>query len=74
MFYTKDSMVLATRPQPNIDAGLGAQSATVIDGNGIALRIVRSYNPSKLGVQITLDVVFGTAVLRSEHLGVLDSL
>lgn len=73
MFYTKDAMVLATRPQPNIDPGLGAQSATVIDQNGIALRIIRSYNGSKLGVQITLDVVFGVAILRSEHLGVLDS-
>jgi hypothetical protein len=72
MFYTRDAMVLATRPQPQVDAGLGAQSATVIDGNGIALRIIRSYNPNKLGVQITLDVVFGVAVLRPEHLGVLD--
>lgn len=72
MFYTRDSMVLASRPQPQIDPGLGAQSATVVDGNGIALRIVRSYNPTKLGVVITLDVVFGVAILRSEHLGVLD--
>ncbi len=73
MFYNRDAMVLATRPQPLPDANLGVQAATVIDGNGIALRILRSYNPSKLGVQITLDVVFGTAVLRAEHLGVLDS-
>lgn len=74
MFYTRDSMVLATRPQPLPDSSLGVDAATVIDENGIALRILRSYNPNKLGVQITLDVVFGVAVLRPEHLGVLDSL
>lgn len=73
LFYTKNAMVLATRPQPEIDAGLGAQSATVVDGNGIAMRVIRSYNASKLGVQITVDVVFGVAVLDSRQFGVLDS-
>lgn len=74
MFYTRDAMVLATRPQPIPPTSLGVEGASVIDGNGIALRVLRSYNPNKLGVQITLDVVYGVAVLRSEHLGVLDSL
>ena len=72
MFYTKDAMVLASRPQPQVAAGLGAQSGTAIDGNGIALRVIRSYNPNKLAVQITLDVVFGVGTLRPDHLVVLD--
>lgn len=74
LFYADQAMVLASRPQPAVDQALGAQSATVIDGNGIALRIIRSYNPNKLGVQITLDVVYGVAQLRDAYGVEMDSV
>lgn len=61
--YLRNAMVLATRPQPMPDPGLGVQAATVLDDNGIALRLLRSYNPLQLATQITTDVLFGTAVL-----------
>lgn len=72
MVYTRQAMVLATRPQPLPDANLGVQAATVLDSNGIALRVLRSYNASKLGVQITLDVVFGVNTLDERQGGVID--
>lgn len=61
--YTRNAMVLATRPQDLPDSSLGVQSANVIDENGIALRLIRSYDSRQLAVVVTLDVVFGSAVL-----------
>lgn len=73
MFYTRNAMVLATRPQPLPDAGLGAVGANVLDGNGIALQVVKSYNASKLANQITIHVVFGSAILDVRQAVELDS-
>lgn len=72
LVYTRNAMVLATRPLPRPDSSLGVQSATVIDANGIALRLLRSYNPQQLATQITLDVLFGTAALDVRQGGVID--
>lgn len=73
LFYTKNAMVLATRPQPLPEAGLGAIGANVIDGNGIALQVVKSYNANQLANQITIHVVFGVAALDERQMGTLDS-
>lgn len=73
LFYTRNAMVLATRPQPLPAAGLGAQGSNVIDSNGIAMQVVRSYNATKLANQFTVHVVFGAAVLDSRQFGCLDS-
>ena len=72
MVYTRNAMVLATRPLPQPDASLGVQSASVIDGNGIALRVLRSYNASQLATQVTVDVLFGVAALDARLGGVID--
>ncbi len=71
--YTRNAMVLATRPQPLPEEGLGAKGANVIDSNGIALQVVKSYNAQKLGNQITIHVVFGTAMLDDRQCVELDS-
>lgn len=64
MVYTKHAMVLASRPQPTDGNGLGVQQTALVDPNsGLAIRATRAYNASKLGVQVTLDVVFGVAML-----------
>lgn len=73
MCYTRNAMVLATRPQPLPEAGLGAIGANVIDGNGIALQVVKSYNAQKLGNQVTIHVVFGVAMLDDRQAVELDS-
>lgn len=73
MVYTKWAMCLATRPQPMDGNGLGAQQTTVLDENGIALRATRSYNANKLGVQVTLDVLFGVGMLDERQCVEIDS-
>lgn len=73
MFYTRNAMVLATRPQPLPDPGVGAVGANVIDGNGIALQVVKSYNASKLANQITIHVVWGVAMLDDRQAIEMDS-
>lgn len=72
MVYTRNAMVLATRPLPQPDASLGVQSASVLDANGIALRVLRSYNANQLATQITVDVLFGVAALDARQGGVID--
>lgn len=61
--FHRDSMVLVTRPLPSIPDGLGARSA-VMSEDGIGIRVVWSYNPDHLGVQVTLDVLYGVAEYR----------
>lgn len=73
LFYTRSAFVLATRPQPLPDPGTGAIGSNVIDGNGIALQVVKSYNASKLANQITIHVVFGVAMLDDRQAVELDS-
>lgn len=73
MFYTKNAMVLATRPQPLPDPGLGAIGSNVLDSNGIALQVVKSYNANKLANQITVHVVYGVSTLDERQFGVMDS-
>lgn len=71
--YTRNGMVLATRPLPTIDASLGVQSASVVDENGLAMRVIRSYNATDLATQVTIDVVFGVAILDDRQVVELES-
>lgn len=73
LFYTRNAFVLATRPQPLPDAGLGAIGANVLDANGIALQVVKSYNATKLGNQVTIHVVYGASMLDDRQAVELDS-
>lgn len=73
LFYTRNAFVLATRPQPLPDAGTGAVGANVLDSNGIALQVVKSYNATKLANQVTVHVVYGVAMLDDRQAVELDS-
>ena len=73
LIYTRNGMVLATRPLPQIDPSLGVQSSSVVDENGLALRVIRSYNADQLATQVTLDVVFGVAILDDRQIVELES-
>lgn len=61
------AFILAMRGLPEPPQGTGARSASVRDEtSGLVLRATTSYNPDHLGVQVTLDVLYGVAELRDE--------
>jgi hypothetical protein len=54
---------------PDYGSKLGVQQMTVMDERvGLALRSTVSYDPNALGVQVTLDVLYGVKVMRAEHI------
>ena len=61
--FHPEAFILAMRALPNPDAG--ARSAVIRDpDSGIVIRVLYAYNPSYLGVQVTLDMLYGVAELR----------
>lgn len=63
LFFQRDALVLATRHLPPAPAGAGVIQKTLAE-DGIGLRVTVSYNPDYLGVQVTIDVLYGVAELR----------
>lgn len=72
-FYTKNALVLASRPLLAPDAALGVQATTVQSEAGLALRLVRYYDPEDMAVVVQLDTLFGAAVNDSRLGFVLES-
>lgn len=69
--YVKEAMALVMRPLAGLpgDLGdkLGVQTAVVNDEeSGIGMRVSYSWDKDHLGVQVTLDVLWGVGVLRPE--------
>lgn len=65
--FDPGAIVLASRTLPDAPAGTGVAQATVQDPvSGLILRSSMSYNPQNLGVQVTIDVLYGVAKLRNE--------
>lgn len=63
--FTPEFAILAMRALPPAPEGTGARSAVVRDPeSGLVLRSTIAYNPNYLGVQVTLDVLYGVAELR----------
>lgn len=61
------ALILAMRGLPEPPEGTGARSVSIRDElSGLVLRVTTSYNPDHLGVQVTLDVLYGVAELRDE--------
>lgn len=61
------ALVMAMRPFATIPEGIGVRVATVRDPeSGLMIRVIMAYNPSYLGTQITLDVLYGVKMLRDE--------
>ena len=67
--FQKNAFVLASRPLPPAPAGAGVVQS-VMNEDGMGLRVTMSYNADHLGVQITIDVLYGVVELRDNH-GVL---
>lgn len=66
LFFHKNAFVLASRPLPPAPPGTGVLQR-VMDEDGIGLRITLSYSADHLGVQVTIDVLYGVAELRDDH-------
>lgn len=65
MVFGTDAMCLVTRMLPQVTQGTGAVSYNMSFG-GFNLRVVLSFNPNTLGQQLTVDVLYGTGVLRNQ--------
>lgn len=61
-FYSRNALVLASRPLLAPGNELGVQSSTVQSEAGLALRIVRAYDTDEMGVVVQLDTVYGSGV------------
>jgi len=65
LFFHRDAFVLVTRPLPRAPEGLGVVQ-TVMDEDGIGLRVTMGYSKDYLGLQVTIDVLYGVEVLRED--------
>lgn len=65
--FDPGAIILAMRGLPDAPAGSGAQTSVVNDPvSGLSLRCTIAYNAANLGVQVTIDVLYGVAKLRNE--------
>ena len=69
MLYTRDAMGLALRPLFQVGSEWGVKQAVVADPRtGTGIRVTMSYDANYLAPQVTLDILWGVGVIRSEHL------
>ena len=60
------ALILAMRPI-QVPNDVNVRAAVMRDDlSGLVVRVLYSYNPSYLGIQVTLDVLYGTKLLRNE--------
>lgn len=69
MAFQRDAFVLVTRPLPKPPEGVGAVSS-VVEMNGVGVRVTRSYSQKDGGMLWTLDVLYGIAGMRDDTNGV----
>lgn len=66
--YTRDGFLLATRPLPDVPDGYGAKSEVVNDDDiQVGLRVIHSFDPNILKMQLTIDVLWGVTVLDTRR-------
>lgn len=63
--FTRDAIALVTRKLDTPLPGTGAVAAYVDYGN-IGMRVIMSYNPQALGMQFTVDILYGVGQLRPQ--------
>lgn len=72
--YTKNAFVLASRPLPAVPAGHGTVSRTVYNEDiGLGLRVLSSYDHRIGAMDVTLDLLFGVAILDDRRVVELES-
>ncbi len=63
--FDSGAIILASRALPEAPAGTGVAQSIVQDPvSGLVFRCSMSYNADNLGVQVTMDTLYGFAVLR----------
>lgn len=72
-FYTRNALVLATRPLQLPGTKFGVESAYVQSPAGIGIRVMRLYDDKAMAMVGQLDVAFGTAVMDERQGFVLES-
>lgn len=72
-FYTRNALVLASRPLLAPGRELGVEASTVQSDAGLSLRVVRHYDEDAMGVVFTIDTLFGTAINDERQGYVLES-
>ncbi len=63
--FTRDAFVLVTRVLPLPPPNSGATAATISE-DGVGMRAIRAYNADHLGMQMTIDILFGVKSLRAD--------
>jgi hypothetical protein len=66
LFFQRNAIALATRPLPPAPQNAGVVQ-TMMNEDGIGLRVTMSYDHNYLGVKLTIDVLYGVAELRDNH-------
>jgi hypothetical protein len=66
MAFHKNAICLVTRPLPQAPAGMGVVQS-VMDEDGLGLRVTMSYDHDYLGAKFTVDMLWGVAELRDNH-------
>ncbi len=65
--FDPGAIVLASRHLPLAPDGVPVSQTVIQDpDSGLVLRVTMSYNADNLGVQVTLDILYGFAVLRDQ--------
>lgn len=65
--FSKSALCLISRQLPPPPAGMGIKSSTVVK-DGFSVRALSGYNMNYLGVQVTLDALFGTKIMRQNNI------
>lgn len=72
--YTKDALVLASRPLPSDGNGAGVVQTVIQNADiGMGLRATMGYDKDLLAMQLTLDVLFGASILDTRRVVELES-
>lgn len=72
--YTKNAFILASRPLPAVPNGHGAISTVVNNPDiNLGLRVVSSYDTRLGGLRLTLDLLFGVAILDTRRVVEVES-
>lgn len=66
LFFHQNAMVLVTRPLASDGDGMGVVQR-VMEEDGLGIRVTLGYDKDLLGIQCTLDLLYGCGELRDSH-------
>lgn len=66
LFFQRNAFVLVTRPLAAVGNGMGVIQKTMNE-DGIGVRVTLGYDKDHLGMQCTIDCLYGVAELRDNH-------